>query len=208
MDSAGTLTQNKISVHRLVTPNKMYAFGQGDGPSPGAELKYLRRIMALCNNATSDNGKFAGDSTDIALLACVLDMEDVDRTSHHLSCFMQDVDDDGATTEDFEAYHRVSEKPFSSATKYQITVCQKPNEDYESYLKGAPETVLAMCDRIMGICGKPEKLGERGRKWFNTALTSLASKGERCLGLAYRPVDECDPIQESNFIFVAIVGMM
>ena len=57
MDSAGTLTQNKISVHRLVTPNKMYAFGQGDGPSPGAELKYLRRIwpFAIMRQVTMVN---------------------------------------------------------------------------------------------------------------------------------------------------------
>ena len=67
--------------------------------------------------------------------------------------------------------------------------------------------MLAMCDKIMGISGEPENLGERGREWFNSALTSLASKGERCLGLAYRPVDDCDLV-ESNFIFIGIAGMM
>ena len=73
--------------------------------------------MVLCNNATpSPNGGFTGDSTEAALLACVRDMEEI---------------------EDLGGYKRVAEKPFSSATKYMITVCSKPH-GYEAYLKGAP----------------------------------------------------------------------
>lgn len=148
-DKTGTLTQNRISVHRLVTPNRTFAFGTGDAV-PGTELKHLRRIMSLCNNATLNaSGGYAGDSTEAALLTCVRDMEDI---------------------EDLQGFRRLSEKPFSSATKYMITVCSKPDGGLEAYLKGAPEIVLSMCDK-MRVSGEVIELGEEGREWFRETLT-------------------------------------
>ena len=185
-DKTGTLTQNRISVHRIVTPNRVFAFGSGDAV-PGSEIKHLRRIMALNNNATlNSNGGYSGDSTEAALLTCVRDMEDI---------------------EDLSGFTRVTEKPFSSATKYMITVCSKPDGNFEAYLKGAPEIVLSKCNK-MRISGETVELNDEGREWFRTTLTSMACRGERCLGLAYSPVDDADEIQEEAYIFKGIVGML
>lgn len=181
----GTLTQNRISVHRIVTPNRTFGFGQGD-PYPSNELKHLRRIMSLCNNATpNSSGGYTGDSTEAALLACVRDMGE------------------GDGMEDLAAYRRLSEKPFSSATKYMITVCSAPDGGCEAYLKGAPEVVLSMCDK-MRVGGEIVDLDE---DWFRSTLMGMASKGERCLGLAYRPVDG-GKIEENGYIFKGICGML
>ena len=186
-DKTGTLTQNKISVHRLVTPDRTFAFGTGDVIPASERLKCLRRIMTLCNNSTpSSAGGFTGDPTEVALKACVRDMEDV---------------------EDLGEYNRLSEKPFSSATKYMVTVCCNPHDQCEAYLKGAPEIVLSMCDKMMLISGESGELGEVERNWFKSALTGMASKGERCLGFAYRPVDE-EEVPASGFIFVGLAGML
>ena len=183
-DKTGTLTQNRISVHRIATPNRTYAFGSG-AEFPGIELRHLRRIMSLNNNATANkSGSFTGDSTEAALLTCVSDMDEI---------------------EDLSGFKRVAEKPFSSATKHMITVCSMPDGGFESYLKGAPEIVLAMCDK-MRVSGVVVELGEEQRGWFNQTLTGMASKGERCLGLAYKPVDG-DAIEEAGYIFKGIVGM-
>lgn len=185
-DKTGTLTQNRISVHRIITPNRVFAFGSGDAV-PGSELKHLRRIMALNNNATlNSSGGYSGDSTEAALLTCVRDMEDI---------------------EDLSGFTRVTEKPFSSATKYMITVCSKPDGNFEAYLKGAPEIVLSKCNK-MRISGETIELNDEGREWFRTTLNSMAGRGERCLGLAYRPVDVADEIQEEGYIFKGIVGML
>jgi sodium/potassium-transporting ATPase subunit alpha len=188
-DKTGTLTQNRISVHRIVTPNRTFAFGSGDA-TPGVGfstgLKRLRRIMALCNNAAPNaSGGFSGDSTEAALMLCVRDMDEI---------------------EDLGGFRRLSERPFSSASKYMITNCSKPDGSCEAYLKGAPEIVLDKCSS-MRVTGATLELGEDQRRWFRSTLTAMASKGERCLGLAYRPVDGAD-IEEDGYIFKGIVGML
>ena len=185
-DKTGTLTQNKISVHHLVTPRKSYAFGAGDELS-GTELIYLRRIMTLCNNATlTSTGGYAGDSTEAALLTCVRDMSD--------------------GLEDLSGFQRLNEKPFSSATKYMITVNKTSDDSLEAYLKGAPEVVLSLCSRIQ-FDSRLDEIDDVNRDWFNTTLNGMASKGERCLGLAYRPVDY-DEVPDGGFIFVGMAGML
>ena len=45
------------------------------------------------------------------------------------------------------------------------------------------------------------------RNWFKSALTGMASKGERCLGFAYRPVDK-EEIPASGYMFVGLAGML
>ena len=144
--------------------------------------------MTLCNNATPNaSGGFTGDSTEAALLSCVRDMEEI---------------------EDLSGYKRLSEKPFSSATKFMITVCKTPNGDHESYLKGAPEIVLSLCNK-MRVGGVLVELGEKERAWYKTALNDMASKGERCLGLAYQiqPTED-GKILESGYTFTGLVGML
>ncbi|MEJ2178135.1 MAG: HAD-IC family P-type ATPase, partial [Gammaproteobacteria bacterium] len=158
-DKTGTLTQNRISVHRIVTPSKSYAFGIGDEIA-GTELKHLRRIMTLCNNAHLTSGGFVGDSTEAALLACVRDIGEIEGLSE---C------------------ERIDEKPFTSATKYMITVNDTPENGREAYLKGAPEVVFAFCNRMM-IGEKLVELDDENRQWFHNTLNDMASMGERCLG--------------------------
>jgi len=183
-DKTGTLTQNRISVHRIVTPSKNYAFGVGD-EIVGSELKHLRRIMELCNNAHLSRGGFSGDSTEAALLACSRDIGDI---------------------EDLSTCERLHEKPFTSATKFMTTVNTTPEGDREAYLKGAPEVVFGFCNRIM-VGEHTIELGEENREWFQQTLNNMASMGERCLGLAYRETDTDLP-PESGYVFMGIAGML
>ena len=185
-DKTGTLTQGRISVHHLVTPRKSYACSVDNNKAPGSEVKYLRRIMALCNNAAlNTNGGFSGDSTEAALLMCVRNM--------------------GDDLENLETFERVGEKPFSSATKYMISVNETDEDGLEAYLKGAPEVVLDLCSQLQIDEGHEDFCYEH-TEWFNNTLNSMASKGERCLGLAYRPV-QTDEIPEEGYVFVGFAGM-
>ena len=143
-DKTGTLTQNRISVHRIVTPAKSYAFGIGDEIA-GTELKHLRRVMTLCNNAHLTRVGFAGDSTEAALLACARDIGEI---------------------EDLAEFKRLSEKPFTSATKYMVTVNAVAEGEREAYLKGAPEVVLSFCDKIL-VGDRLVDMGEENKQWFS-----------------------------------------
>jgi len=184
-DKTGTLTQNRISVHRIVTIDKSYSFGVGDKIA-GSELKHLHRIMTLCNNAQLTDSGFMGDSTEAALLGCARDMGQLEELT---PCI------------------RIDERPFSSATKYMVTLHPTPGgTGNEAYLKGAPEVVFSLCDRLL-INGKLTELDDQSKNWFNQTLNEMASSGERCLGFAYQPTED-ETCPERGYIFVGIAGML
>lgn len=183
-DKTGTLTQNRISVRHVVTRDRSFAFGIGD-PIAGDELRMLRRIMVLCNNAELTPTGFIGDSTEAALLACVEDI---------------------GAIEDLSGCPRLDEVPFTSATKFMITLHGTGDGDNEAYLKGAPEVVFDRCDRIQ-VGKRVLPLDDENRRWFHETLNEMASRGERCLGLAWREASgETTPA--SGFVFLGIAGML
>ena len=184
-DKTGTLTQSRITVHRIVTADKTYTFGLGD-EVPSNQLMHLRRIMTLCNNAHLTDTGLIGDSTEGALLTCAREMGELEVLS---------------------ACQRIDERPFSSATKYMITLNQTPdNTGNEAYIKGAPEVVFSFCDRLL-VDGEIIALNEVGRSWFTKTLNEMASSGERCLGFAYQPT-QTTTCPEQGYIFVGIAGML
>ena len=184
-DKTGTLTQSRITVHRIVTADKTYAFGSGDEVASN-KLIHLRRIMTLCNNAHLTDTGFIGDSTEGALLTCAREMGELEVLS---SC------------------QRIDERPFSSATKYMITLNQTPdNTGNEAYVKGAPEVVFSFCDRLL-VDGEIVALNEVGQSWFTKTLNEMAGSGERCLGFAYQPT-QTTTCPEQGYIFVGIAGML
>ncbi|OUS17359.1 ATPase [Gammaproteobacteria bacterium 50_400_T64] len=184
-DKTGTLTQNRISVHRIVTPDTTYSFGLGNVLA-GRELKNLRRIMALCNNAQLTGSGFIGDPTEAALLACVRDIGEI---------------------EDLSPCERINEQPFTSATKYMVSLNQSPDGDFsEAYLKGAPEVVFGFCDKVL-MNGELVERNAETDNWFKTTLNEMAGSGERCLGFAYQPTQGKD-CPGDGYIFVGIAGML
>jgi sodium/potassium-transporting ATPase subunit alpha len=185
-DKTGTLTQNKISVNTLII-NRHYHDITDDDISAEPELHIARRIMTLCNNAHLDKQlKFSGDSTEIALLAYgnkIKSIKDVIHTK------------------------RFNERAFTSDNKYMITINASPDNDhFHAYLKGAPEVVINMCDRIH-IDGKKVPFTDEYREMIVKQYMSQAENGERGLGLAYRNIDNEDLVYDS-YVFVGVVGML
>ncbi len=78
---------------------------------------------------------------------------------------------------------RIGEIPFSSKLKFMITLNRIPNSNPHHvtqiiFVKGAPETVLKMCEISSPLKKSWE---EKIRRWAN--------KGERVIGMAYKQVD-------------------
>jgi sodium/potassium-transporting ATPase subunit alpha len=150
----------------------------------------VRRVMALCNNAhLTETGTF-GDATEVALL-------DYANAMAHVA--------------DLASYRRVAEEPFDYALKRMTTLYRVPEEDgdgarFEAYLKGAPEVVMDMCDRVV-LDGQLLTMDEERRGHLIDAYRALASRGERGLALAIR--ETSDPqIPGGGYTFLAIVGML
>ena len=185
-DKTGTLTQNKISVNTLIVNQREYDMSLSV-TADETELQIARRVMTLCNNAHLDSEqKYSGDSTEVALLAYsgkLTSINDIVQTK------------------------RFNEKSFTSEDKYMVTVNESPEGDhFHAYLKGAPEVVMAMCDRIH-LNGQKVTFTDAYREQVVEQYMSLAERGERGLALAYKNLDS-DNIPGDHYVFVAVVGMI
>ena len=184
-DKTGTLTQNRISVQLVETLDGEYRFGRGDDYH-GNTLKYLRRVMLLCNNARLTDSGYIGDSTEAALLCCADSIGDI---------------------EDISGFSRLEEKPFTSTTKYMTTLYRTATErEFEAYLKGAPEVVLGMCDKVWHE-EEIRPFSEALRQQMTDKFLVMAERGERCLGLAMQAVDDED-LPNDGYVFLGITGMI
>jgi sodium/potassium-transporting ATPase subunit alpha len=185
-DKTGTLTQNKISVNTLIANQREYDMGLSMA-SDDMELQLARRVMTLCNNAHLDSElKYSGDSTEVALLAYSEKLTSIKDIVHT---------------------KRLNEKSFTSDDKYMVTVNESPEGDhFHAYLKGAPEVVMAMCDRIH-LNGQKVAFTDADREQLVKQYMSLAERGERGLALAYRNLDD-DKVPDGHYVFVAVVGMI
>ncbi|MBQ1854199.1 MAG: calcium-translocating P-type ATPase, PMCA-type, partial [Prevotella sp.] len=120
-DKTGTLTQNKMQVAEL------YSFhGQDAGGKQQEVSQALISNMALCSTAELDGQEVIGNPTEGALL---------------LWLRAQGIDF-GKLRSEAEV---VDEEPFSTERKY-MSVTVRTGEHTVSYIKGAPEIVMQMCD--------------------------------------------------------------
>ena len=120
-DKTGTLTQNKMQVAEL------YSFHwQGAGGKQQEVSQALISNMALCSTAELDGQEVIGNPTEGALL---------------LWLRAQGIDF-GKLRSEAEV---VDEEPFSTERKY-MRVTVRTGEHTVSYIKGAPEIVMQMCD--------------------------------------------------------------
>lgn len=184
-DKTGTLTQNRMNVNSLVLGLKEFsAWDQRVNQHP--DLERVWQTMILCNNASLDASGFKGDPTE----GCLLEFADQMRPIHELDVAI-----------------RVHEVPFDSSSKHMIATCSLPQQNgYQAYLKGAPEVVMSMCDRI-AIHGQISPFENVSKATIQEAYQRLASRGERVLALAMRQT-ESPEAADHNYVFVGLIGMI
>jgi Ca2+-transporting ATPase len=207
-DKTGTLTQNEMTVRRLYLDGKtLEVTGSGYEPQgeflengdpltgPQPVLHQAALISLLCNDAVleeeSGDWQVRGDPTEGALLVlgrkAGLDQAQL-----------------------LKEYPRVAEIPFSSERKRMSTIHQGP-EGFIMCLKGAPESLLPWCTRVLTSQGE-KPLDEIGRQEIMSEAAAMAAQALRVMGLAYRPQDailELTPeAEEADLVWVGLVGMI
>lgn len=206
-DKTGTLTKNEMTVRKIhADGNSIDVTGSGYSPSghfilKGREIsppELALRIGALCNNAflskdDHSGWKMVGDPTEGALMVAAvkggLEQKGLD-----------------------EGYQRRAELPFDSDRKRMSTINSTPDGKLIACVKGAPESVLGLCNKI-NVKGKIVRLERKSRDRILAANRSMAASALRVLAIAYRenvPDREKYEIAEveSNLVFVALVGMI
>jgi P-type Ca2+ transporter type 2C len=210
-DKTGTLTRNELTVEHVIAGGRRYA-ATGTGYVPEGELRRdghpvvaaehpalwrLLRVASLANESSlamddhqAEGWVWSGDPTDVALLALALkaDMEPVQFEAEHESLAMI---------------------PFEPERRYAASFHRR-NGGGLVCVKGAPERVLAMCDRDLDPeTGRPVPLD--AERW-HAAIEELMGAGQRVIALADDetpdPVAEgASPPDPSRLVLLGLVGM-
>jgi Ca2+-transporting ATPase len=206
-DKTGTLTQNEMTVRRIVTDEQTFEVtGAGFAPhgqflkdgqniDPAREPVLMRTLKAaiLCNDAglrkSEDGGwEVLGDPTEAALLVAGakagLDYEREAASSP-----------------------RAWEIPFSSERK-KMTTAHRDGKVITAYTKGAPEVILAICSKRAREHGELP-LSEKERQLLLEKARSMAGEALRVLAVAYRRLDSDMHMDEAEheLVFAGLIGM-
>lgn len=195
-DKTGTLTENCMTVERVVTAAGAFHFDErthavlAEGlpvdPSGDAQLTRALLIGVLCGNADYDaeTDTGSGDPMEIALLRAGA-LAGLNRG------------------EQLTLYPEVCEHPFDPATKWMATV-HRDHEGYFAAMKGAPETVLALADHAGGA---EEPFDDRRKAEFLDVAQELAADGLRVLALAARRCADPRQAVGGGMVFVGLVAL-
>ena len=207
-DKTGTLTLMEMMVVSVASSDSEYQVS-GNGYAPEGDvtdrgqkavsnrvLELFARNSLLCNDAEifQRDGAWTveGDPTEAALypFANKLGMQrDTERDS----------------------WPRINAIPFESEHKFMATLHKGPDGNEVLFVKGAPEVIMAHCDRQQLINGGQSTL-ERDR--FMRISDKMAGQGERVLALAWlensnlgtgalAPAD-----LPNNLILIGLIGLL
>lgn len=187
-DKTGTLTQNKMTVVKYFTDNKLNEVKKFNINNKGEKL--LLENIVLCNDATSTASSKTGDPTEIALL----DMGNM------FNVFKEDLD---------STHKRVDEIPFDSDRKLMTTVNSYEDKFYVM-TKGATDNLLNICTSAY-INGETMPMTEEIKNNFLKVATTMSDDALRVLGSAFKTVNsthvEVDEL-EKDLTFIGLVGMI
>ena len=167
-DKTGTLTQNRMSVRRLWLGGRFYTPDDLASPPPAGEARALFVNAALCHNLkqVANHGRLAweGDPMEMALA------EMGRRVAGAL-----------------DGYARIGEIPFDTDRKRMSVVVATPGGRM-LYCKGAPETVLGVCDRVL-LEGRAVPLDAAMKSRVLAAENEMTGRGLRVLAFAHGAPD-------------------
>lgn len=222
-DKTGTLTQNEMTVTRILAGDRfLEVTGKGFAPRgefleqgklvvPGEDrsLEILLTISALCNNARlkrsgmaisglfrskkEDSWQLTGDPTEGALLVAAA----------KAGIWRDSVE---------KEIGRLEELPFDSERKRMSVIYGKPGQTAWLYTKGAPDVILSLCDRIL-LNNRVISLSPELRQKISLVNEELAAGALRVLGMAYKTLPAGKPDSEAlqverDLVFVGLAGMI
>lgn len=208
-DKTGTLTRNEMIVSSIVINDERVDIG-GTGYEPCGEvringqpvvvsdhpiLKELGHAALLCNDSElirkDDVWTGQGDPMEVALLA-----------------FSGKINMDSDETR--KQWTRTDLIPFDTKHKYMATL----NHDHDNhafiFVKGAPETVLAMCLEQRTSSTETKRLDIN---YWNQQADAIAAQGQRVLAFAIKPVSPENTVLEQidipdSLIFIGLIGFI
>lgn len=197
-DKTGTLTQNKMSVRKILTIDE--EFNVDSSLEVKGALEKVLTVSIECNNAqlgklngNDSSQQDIGDPTEIALL-------DLSRKLGFATNF-----------------ERLYEVPFDSSSKRMSVVVRNQFDEHFVFTKGAPEVLIDLCDKYYSK-GEVIDSDTSIKLMLEEMNQNSAEKGYRMLGMAFKQIlpDEAEikiiseDIEEieHGLIFVGSVAIM
>lgn len=200
-DKTGTLTENRMVLTKLVLPKMTIEFTGGyrsqgrlthDGETveripPDVERSLT--VASLCNNASlgEDSENPVGDPTEVALLMGVA-KAGIDRLQ-----LLAELPEE-------------RELAFDPDLRMMATFHRRDG-DYLVAVKGAPDSVLAACDRL-AVGEEDRELSDDDRSDWLVRNNQLADEGLRVLALATRCVDDARTDPYRQLVFLGLVALI
>ncbi len=208
-DKTGTLTMGKMQVDHIITMDTTFSLvGKEKAKIIEEEKRKLDHIVAvkigmICNNAVIENPndelekwKIHGDYTERALLQSGISV--------------------GFDSEEIKKnFNRIDEIPFSSERKFMATLNKSTSNQYEVYVKGAPEEIISRSKYVL-VNGKKKQMTEDDLKFLRKEQSNLSKKGLRVISVAFKSADKSieDDFKEENdddivseLIFVGLIAI-
>ncbi|MCS8602563.1 cation-translocating P-type ATPase [Lactiplantibacillus pentosus] len=188
-DKTGTLTQNKMTVEKLVLNQELVDARTTELPFDS----HLAQVMILSNDTKIMSDGLAGDPTETALIQYNLDQNyPVDQL--------------------LEQRPRVNEVPFDSERKLMSTVHPLEDGRFLVAVKGAPDELLKRVTQVE-TNGEVEPLTKTSRDQILSVNHELATQALRVLAFAYKivtsvPATVNSDTLENDLIFAGMVGMI
>ncbi|MFD0987914.1 cation-transporting P-type ATPase [Methyloligella solikamskensis] len=206
-DKTGTLTRNEMTVKSVFTGEGAVTvsgagyepvgdFERGGkliDPPADAVLPQLARAGLLCNDAhltqKDETWTVDGDPMEGALV-----------------CFARKAGLDAADLR--ETSKRLDEIPFDARHRYMATLHKDEGAAPVVYVKGAPERILAMCDKVAGADSEPYDASI-----WHERIEQLAAQGQRVIAIACRTLPEGartlrSPDVERGLTLLGLVGLI
>jgi len=193
-DKTGTLTENRMTVRRIVTRAGEYR-PEEDDAAAGAEtdpaLRRLLEVGVLCNNAAVEGDeKSVGDPMEVALL----------RAGSRFGLHRR-----GA----LETSPEVREVAFDPDVMMMATV-HETDGAFRVAVKGAPHAVLEACETVAGTeeSADAEPLDASQRRAWTDHAKTLAGEGLRLLAMAEKRTADPDAPPYEGLCLLGLVGLM
>lgn len=206
-DKTGTLTENQMTVQKILAGAELYEV-TGIGYKPEGKILYegqevvltekpaiqlLLRAGVLCNNSRilEDKGRWVseGDPTEAALISAA---EKAGIKDHYVDQY----------------YPRIDEIPFQSEYQYMASLHQ--HEEHILFLKGSLEAILRSSNHMLTKRGESVPVD---KSFVEKHAENLAAQGLRVLAFAYKKfdssktsVDHADVAE--GMTFIGLQGMI
>lgn len=201
-DKTGTLTRNEMIVDAAQAADTAWQV-TGTGYAPVGELSGpvtpvltdMARVALLCNDAglrqTDGNWHVDGDPMEGALLAFAI-KAGLDPAEQRT------------------LWPRRDAIPFDAEHRFMVTSHDDQKGQALILIKGAPERILALCRKQRGASGDVPL----DAAFWQSAITTLAAKGQRVLALALKPTQfpaialSIAQMESGELILLGLVGLV